>query len=696
MAAVVVAAATQPEGGGYFGSGSGYGSPADEAMLVDTGLRRPTTPCMNSRGDAARVPSATRASSANRSSHVADRSGRRFEACGFGGGGSGDLEGSAGGSGGGGEALPPRPTTPCMNRGGDAARRRRGTSARSGSRGGRPHPGSIGARMSELESALLARAKVATALAAQAAAVPAGYAAAGTQPVVESWSGRRPEGRAPPPAAVASGPGASGTAANSGYDGGGSASPGATAALVAALGGERSTGPRPGSSSVRRPSLQAAVQAQAAAAAAAAVPPRPSSSCGHRGGGGGGGVYYGGACGSGAGALQSADPSLLEEAKAMCRGVRSNLSAAAAAPGLNDTVSSPRYWVDRPSAPTPEQTNHWLQGLSAPSPRDRPPDGRPASPEPHSDDRGRSHTPVEDDDADDRLDAYLRPRSPTPTKMLAWEEQEEKPGGGLEDSDHEGRGDQTDGLISRLIEACQMNDVSRAFAFYEKLRAMRVHLYEGVYKMIIECCMRTQQLGHAMQFYESLKGSGQRVSARLVLVLIEACAREQHGDKVHAIWLDWCPEGVAMDDARCHVLLETVGALIRTMSPDLAQEVLVDAMSRPGAGRLTAAEEAEVELEELVQLNETVADEARMNGTLMGELAECFGQLHCLLEGLRAQSLQLALAARPVDEGLGASGTGPALGTYGDAVGGRFAMSTDDLDDLLMEDLDLDLDLAAM
>ena len=51
-----------------------------------------------------------------------------------------------------------------------------------------------------------------------------------------------------------------------------------------------------------------------------------------------------------------------------------------------------------------------------------------------------------------------------------------------------------------------MNDISRAFVIYERLRHMQVPLYEGVYKMIIECCMRTQQLGHAMHFYETLKG----------------------------------------------------------------------------------------------------------------------------------------------------------------------------------------------
>jgi hypothetical protein len=125
-----------------------------------------------------------------------------------------------------------------------------------------------------------------------------------------------------------------------------------------------------------------------------------------------------------------------------------------------------------------------------------------------------------------------------------------------------------------------MNDINKAFTYYEKLRGMQVPLYEGVYKMIIECCMRTQQLGHAMQFYESLKGSGQRISSRLAVVLIEALANEQHGDKIHTIWSDWCPPGDPVTAKDSEVLLVVVSALIRTMSPDLAQSVLTDAMQR--------------------------------------------------------------------------------------------------------------------
>merc|ERR1719362_1008298 len=225
-----------------------------------------------------------------------------------------------------------------------------------------------------------------------------------------------------------------------------------------------------------------------------------------------------------------------------------------------------------------------------------------------------------------------------------------------------------DSLIMKLIGACQMDDIERAFSVYEKLCRMRVPLYEGVYKLIIECCMRTQQLGHAMQFYETLKGSGQVVSSRLVVVLIEACAKEQHADKIHTIWKDWCPSNAPMGRSQAEVLLEAVSALIRTMSPDLASDVLRDAIQRSVESLSPHLADFDVELEELELLNEATADEARSNGMLLAELPAQFDDLHILLSSLRKQCVsdnpsQLASPRRG---------------------------------DMLMEDVDLDLELAAM
>lgn len=347
----------------------------------------------------------------------------------------------------------------------------------------------------------------------------------------------------------------------------------------------------------------------------------------------------------------------------MCKGMKSNQVMSAGHADDVSPQSSPRHHVERPNAPTPEQTNHWLQDM------DQVPEKRPETSMGQRSEQpvlaSRSPSP---DSQRLQSDEIHRPRSPTPNKMRAWEEELNDTGQG--DSDHEDRGDQTDVNIHRLCTACQMNDVIKAFSLYERLSKMRVPLYEGVYKMLIECCMRTQQLGHAMHFYETLKSSGQRVSARLVTVLIEACAREQHSDKVHAIWNDWCPEGQPISASQSEVLLVVISALIRTMSPDLALDVLRDATQRSGGALASWLPDAEVELEELLQLNEMVAEEGRMNGTLMEELAGHFSELHMTLEELRERCLQDA-EGRP----------GPPKGGH---------------DDLLMEDLDLDLELAAM
>jgi len=458
-----------------------------------------------------------------------------------------------------------------MNRGGDGARRKRGASA------GRP--GSVGARISELEIALLARRQA------------------------SPRQGSEPKAPAPAPVPEA---------------------PASADSLLAAA------------------SMAANIYNSGRTHARGPVAPRPSTPSG---------LARNAPSTARAGGLNGARHSLIEEAMAMCRDAVSNQSASF------EGESSPRIPVARPNAPTPEQTNHWLRDLDEIDRPQRPEDGgrqeRAASRSPSPD--SPSHTSV----------GVLRPRSPTPTKMLAWEEAR---AGSEGDEDAEGRGNQTDSLISKLIGACQMNDIKKVFSIYEKLRRMRVQLYEGVYKLIIECCMRTQQLGHAMQFYETLKGSGQRISARLVMVLIEACAKEQHGDKVHAIWNDWCPPGEPISKGQSEVLIETVSALIRTMSPDLARDVLQDAMCRSQDALAHCLADAEVQLEELLLSNEAAADEARMNGMLMGDLAGQFDDLAALLESLRSRCLH--------------DSAGQTMPMRGDA--------------LLMEDVDLDLELAAM
>eukprot|EP00747_Dinoflagellata_sp_TGD_P033112 gnl/TRDRNA2_/TRDRNA2_136398_c0_seq1.p1 gnl/TRDRNA2_/TRDRNA2_136398_c0~~gnl/TRDRNA2_/TRDRNA2_136398_c0_seq1.p1 ORF type:complete len:872 (+),score=127.75 gnl/TRDRNA2_/TRDRNA2_136398_c0_seq1:87-2702(+) len=592
----------------------------------------------------------------------------------------------------GGELLPPRPTTPCMNRGADGSRRKRtssaGASGRHSARGQRPSSGGAAAggpasvamrdRIAALESRLLgARAPP------QAAPLSA---------CSESRSGRE--------SVLGSAPAVHGgsihtadvsVSANVSVHRPESGRSGRESVLGAAPAvpppDDRPAPPlRPESRSGRESVLGAAPSvpvgynaAPTASPAAAAAQPsarrRPASSSGRAGA-----PRPNSSLGFTAAAGVNAPTSLIEQAIEMCRNSkpRSAPTALAAAPAEAPLELSPRdHPLNRPNAPTPEQTNHWLHGLDHQA-------AAVASADTSQREeqltnavgdlrslRSRSGSP------DSPSPTHVRPRSPTPTKMLAWEDEKQgqattRSGAdcSLEDSDHEGRGDHTDGLIAKLIGACQMNEVDKAFAVYEKLRQMRVPLYEGVYKLIIECCMRTQQLGHAMQFYETLKSSGQRISSRLVIVLMEACAKEQHGDKVHAIWNDWCPPG-RVTVASCEVLLVAVSALIRTMSPDLACDILADAEQRSQDDFDACLEGFEVELEELLQLNETAAEDAKASGVLLEELASRFSELHTVLDGMRRKSLQASLeyseAPRPYTK-----------------------------DFLIMEDVDLDLDLAAM
>lgn len=377
----------------------------------------------------------------------------------------------------------------------------------------------------------------------------------------------------------------------------------------------------------------------------------------------------------------------------MCRQSQAGSSAATVCSATEHVVfevppavSPPPDQLERPNAPTPEQTNHWLQGME--NLGATPPMAAALSQE----ERMGPAQYAQCVSPRDENSQWVRPRSPTPTKMLAWGE-EDTPSAGCssralrfshsDDDDPFGRGDHTDGLIHRLIEACQMDDVRRAFGIYERLRRLRVPLYEGVYKLIIECCMRTHQLGHGIQFYETLKSSGQRVSSRIIIVLIEACAREQHSEKVHALWQDWCQPHEDLRPCHREVLMVTLAALVRTLSPDLALELLRDAKERFGDSTWVLNVEAEVQ--ELLHLVALAASEAQQNGSQLGGSLAAYHDLQALL-------LQL------LDEAdVGWTRAQPAAGSpcQGKEAHGRTGgMCGDTL--ILMEDVDLDLELAAM
>lgn len=383
---------------------------------------------------------------------------------------------------------------------------------------------------------------------------------------------------------------------------------------------------------------------------------RPTTPCMNRGGDG---VRRGKRVASASGArrpgeaLSQVSASLLEDALAMVLAARQQ-------------PTPPPELVSRPNAPTPDSRPP-VQGSHVWRADQRPLSAAAASRPRHSRLEGPCVKPPLPQWAD-------RCRSPTPTKMLAWEEEDvgtslpSNAAPSKDDSDQEWpRTGQPDGLIARLIEACQTNNVQCAFSFYERLRHMNVPLYEGVYKLIIECCMRTQQLSRAMQFYETLKTSGQRVSANLALVLIEASAREQQGDTVYAIWRDWCPARPArLERDHIEVMLHTVSALIQSYRPELALAVLNEGAARSPGGALDTF--AESLLEELSQHAEAlIPDQA---STSLG-----FLELQARLDELRLACYEEPSATALRHRGMGRD-------------------AREEL--LLMEDVDLDLELAVI
>jgi len=295
-------------------------------------------------------------------------------------------------------------------------------------------------------------------------------------------------------------------------------------------------------------------------------------------------------------------------------------------------------WIERPPNPTPEKTGHWTRDLDGdeidqiingtlrePSADDDDPlgDHRPANPrsEPLA-------SPGSPGAAERSPVAFERPRSPTPTKMLAWEAEESAQETKDGQSPDEGDASNADARIARLINACQQDDLKRAFQLYDKLRRMEVRLFEGVYKLLIESCIRAQRLDLALRLYEALKVSGQRPSNRLVCVLAECCAREMQGDKVHAIWRDWCI-GAEAEHPHPEVVATLVLALIRTMLPGAATEVLVVATR-------WAAEDMEWALcSEHVDEMITLARRAAEDAGGMPEVASEFAHLNHGLGELR-------------------------------------------------------------
>lgn len=107
------------------------------------------------------------------------------------------------------------------------------------------------------------------------------------------------------------------------------------------------------------------------------------------------------------------------------------------------------------------------------------------------------------------------------------------------------------------------------------------------------------------------------------------------------------------------------------MSPDLAIDILGEAGRSWGASLADCLVDSEVELEELLQLNATAAEEARANGVAFETIAALFLQLQELLEKIMSEVVEAAKAHAQAREEI-------------------------PINRLVMEDVDLDLELAAM
>jgi hypothetical protein len=144
-----------------------------------------------------------------------------------------------------------------------------------------------------------------------------------------------------------------------------------------------------------------------------------------------------------------------------------------------------------------------------------------------------------------------------------------------------------DAVIAQLISACQQDQVEAVFDFYERLRRIDAPLYEGVYKMMVLCCLRTHHLDMALEVVDWMKAAGHRPSAFLFLEMLEAYAAAGDAGKVQCVWS-------AVDEARLQpsdvgsILHRAVMHLVTLRAPTMAMQVLEDG---EGKGSVFAPDE---------------------------------------------------------------------------------------------------------
>jgi pentatricopeptide repeat protein len=162
--------------------------------------------------------------------------------------------------------------------------------------------------------------------------------------------------------------------------------------------------------------------------------------------------------------------------------------------------------------------------------------------------------------------------------MLAWDDDE------VPDSHKQPEMDMkenfnADAVIAQLISACQQDQFEAVFDHYGRLRRIEAPLYEGVYKMMVLCCLRTRHLDMALEVVDWMKAAGHRPSAFLFLEMLEAYAAAGDAGKVQCVWS-------AVDETRLQradvgsILHRVVMHLLTLRAPTMAMQVLEDGAER--------------------------------------------------------------------------------------------------------------------
>lgn len=130
-----------------------------------------------------------------------------------------------------------------------------------------------------------------------------------------------------------------------------------------------------------------------------------------------------------------------------------------------------------------------------------------------------------------------------------------------------------DAVIGKLICACQQDQVSAVFAYHDQLVSMGTRLFEGVYKMMVQCCLKNGQVDAAFACLKHMKASDQRPSVQALVDLVEAYMYAGESEKIWCVWADLLEPGRFLREVG-EVMFAAVFALVQLRAPSRALDVL--------------------------------------------------------------------------------------------------------------------------